>query len=122
MPAGHSVGLNSSDSGLECTQLLCYDSTVDKAAVKQLCTLARIDLSASEEEEFATKFNSLLSFVEQLLAYNSPDAPSEAEKAERASAEHQLELRLDKPSPFVWPEGSEHNYRVRRVINFEGGD
>ena len=79
-----------------------------------LCGLARLRLAADEADAFADKFGRLLEFVERTQAYQ----PASAEPP-HTSAEA-VELRKDVELDFAWPEAVRHDYRVPKIIDFEG--
>jgi Asp-tRNA(Asn)/Glu-tRNA(Gln) amidotransferase C subunit len=87
---------------------------MDRRAFEKLCELARLELSADELAEFEHKFRRLLDFVEQLRAYTPRTEGPPLTLADR------VELRRDMPQPFDWPEDFVHDYRVPKIIDFEG--
>ena len=88
---------------------------MDNKTFEHLCHLARIRLGEDEREQFESRFNRLLGFVEQVLSHDPRSSGDPLTLIER------LEPRLDKPQPFEWPEGKLHDYRSDQIINFEEG-
>lgn len=86
---------------------------VERAALDNLCQLARLRLDDAETEQFAQKFESLLGFVASMQDYQ----PRSAEPP-LTSAAH-LDLRKDNPQAFPWASGTKHSYQVPMIINFE---
>lgn len=88
---------------------------MDRQTFEHLCTLARLQMSDTEIAEFERKFKSMLQFVEQTQAYTpESDAPPLVLKT-------MVELRRDTIRTFEWPDGTVHDYRVPKIIDFEGG-
>jgi len=87
---------------------------MDRKAFEHLCNLARLELSADETAEFEHKFERLLEFVDQCQQYEpaSREAP--------LTLKDNVELRKDHSQGFEWPEGTAHEYRVPKIIDFEG--
>jgi Asp-tRNA(Asn)/Glu-tRNA(Gln) amidotransferase C subunit len=79
-----------------------------------LCELSRLRLDADETEAFAEKFAGLLHFVDRVQSYEPQSAAPPATAGER------LELRGDVERDCAWPRGTIHDYRVPKVIDFEG--
>lgn len=92
----------------------CYHRRVDKASLDDLCELARLRLDAGETEAFVQKFEGLLAFVEAIREYEPVSGEPPLTSGER------LLPRKDNPQDFAWPRGTRHDYRVPRIINFEG--
>jgi len=88
---------------------------MDRRTFDHLCELARLQLSDEEIVEFERKFKSLLRFVEKTQAYEP-----QADGAPLVMSQR-VELRRDTPETFTWPEGQVHDYRVPKIIDFEGG-
>jgi Asp-tRNA(Asn)/Glu-tRNA(Gln) amidotransferase C subunit len=87
---------------------------VDRALLGTLCELSRLRLDAAEADAFAEKFSGLLHFVERVQTYQpQSDAPP------LTAGEH-VELRQDSRRDWPWPAGTKHDYRVPKVIDFEG--
>jgi len=77
--------------------------------------LARLQLSPDELVEFERKFARLLEFVEKTQEYQP-----QSEGPPLTLLPH-VDLRRDHSSPFDWPAEAAHDYRVPRIIDFEGG-
>jgi Asp-tRNA(Asn)/Glu-tRNA(Gln) amidotransferase C subunit len=89
---------------------------MEDALLDQLCSLARLELSADERGDFKAKFERLLGFVEQVQSYESD---SGAEAGATGLAMHdELTPRRDVPVQFEWPASTVHDYRVPQVIAF----
>jgi Asp-tRNA(Asn)/Glu-tRNA(Gln) amidotransferase C subunit len=88
---------------------------MDRRQLDHLCTLARLHLADDEIAEFERKFTRLLVFVEAIQAYQpqTEGAP--------LTLKESVGLRLDTKRGFSWPEGTAHDYKVPRIIDFEGG-
>ena len=82
---------------------------------EHLCELARLELEAEELVEFERKFSSMLHFVEQVQAYEP-----QTEGAPLALIDR-LDLRNDDVQRFDWAQDTRHDYRVPKIIDFEGG-
>jgi aspartyl/glutamyl-tRNA(Asn/Gln) amidotransferase C subunit len=87
---------------------------VEAELLENLCALARLRLDAEEKEAFASKFERLLGFVEQVQATSVPGDAGEAHDTPI------LDLRRDIETDFGWPASWRHDYRVPKVIDFEG--
>jgi aspartyl/glutamyl-tRNA(Asn/Gln) amidotransferase C subunit len=87
---------------------------VDSESLRRLCELARLSLSADERAAFSAKFDSMLSFVEQVQEYK-PAGP-----AIRGESQARLSLRLDQPRSFEWPMAP-RLLKVPAIIDFESG-
>lgn len=48
---------------------------IDLEQVRKVATLARLELSPEEEEQFTTQLNSILEYVEQLNQLDTADVP-----------------------------------------------
>lgn len=88
---------------------------MDRRSFEHLCELARLELEEGEVAEFERKFKRLLGFVEQVQQY----VPI-AEDPLLVFGD-KVELRRDRAVPYDWPEGTRHDYRAPRIIDFEGG-
>jgi Asp-tRNA(Asn)/Glu-tRNA(Gln) amidotransferase C subunit len=80
--------------------------------LENLCGLARLRLDEAEKTAFAAKFGRLLEFVEHVQGAEFDDPP--------VTDSQVLELRRDIELDFEWPAGWKHDYRVPKVIDFEG--
>jgi Asp-tRNA(Asn)/Glu-tRNA(Gln) amidotransferase C subunit len=87
---------------------------MDRALLGTLCELSRLRLDAAEADAFAQKFEGLLHFVERVQSYEPQSS------APPLTAGSHVELRKDVEAPFPWPAGTVHDYRVPKVIDFEG--
>lgn len=88
---------------------------MDRRQLDHLCTLARLQLADDEISEFERKFTRLMGFVEAIKAYQPQT------KGEPLALKESVDLRLDNKQGFNWPKGSAHDYKVPRIIDFEGG-
>lgn len=87
---------------------------MERDTLEALCGLARLRLDTAETEAFQQKFEGLLNFVERIREY---EAQSEEPPLTTGS---RLEPRPDAPQRFAWPQGTQHEFRVPKIINFEG--
>jgi Asp-tRNA(Asn)/Glu-tRNA(Gln) amidotransferase C subunit len=87
---------------------------MDPHLLTDLCQLARLDLTEEERAGFLSKFESLLHFVETVQAH------AETGDGAPLTLIDELVPRRDVPQPFEWPAGWNHEYRVPKVIDFEG--
>lgn len=72
-------------------------------------------MSDEEVADFERKFRSMLKFVEQAQGYTpQSDEPP-------LTMKDKVDLRRDTVSGFKWPDGQVHDYRVPKIIDFEGG-
>lgn len=87
---------------------------MDHDLFEHLCGLARLRLDEAEVQEFEAKFARLLEMVDSLSTWEAQDS---------AAADGQmsgLKLRQDVAVDYVWPEGTQHVYKVPMIIDFEG--
>jgi aspartyl/glutamyl-tRNA(Asn/Gln) amidotransferase C subunit len=87
-------------------------AAMEAELLENLCGLARLRLDAAEKEAFAAKFERLLGFVELVQATELKDVPVVDAAV--------LELRRDIEQDFSWSTGWKRDYRVPKVIDFEG--
>lgn len=85
---------------------------MEAGVLVNLCGLARLRLDDAEKEAFAAKFERLLGFVEHVQTAELDDVS--------VTDSTVLDLRRDITQDFNWPAGSQHDYRVPKVIDFEG--
>jgi Asp-tRNA(Asn)/Glu-tRNA(Gln) amidotransferase C subunit len=87
---------------------------VDRELLDNLCGLARLRLDPPEVAAFAEKFGRLLEFVQRTQSYEplSTGPPHTSSES--------LVARKDVEVDFTWPRPASHDYRVPRIIDFEG--
>ncbi|MCH7473002.1 hypothetical protein IIA79_08645 [bacterium] len=81
---------------------------------EHLCQLTRLELGEDEFAEFERKFSRLLGFVEMVQEYEADSSEAPLALVEK------VELREDRAVRCDWPEEFAHDYRVPRIIAFDG--
>ena len=93
------------------------DELLDK-----LLSLSRLTLDASERDEFACKFQSLLEFVAEVNKSDAALCIGRAEAAGSLSYFTEMPLGDDIPFDFKWDDEFVHNYVVPIVVGGETDD
>jgi len=97
---------------------------IDRAEVKKVANLARLNITAEEEEAFTTQLNSILDYFDQLSELDTTDVPPTTRAIETSNI-----TRADKLTPFpnkeellnAAPEQQGDFFRVPKIISSDEG-
>lgn len=98
--------------------------TIDRAEVRKVANLARLNITESEEAEFTTQLNSILEYFDQLSELDTTDVEPTTRAIETSNI-----TRTDKITPFpdkeellkAAPEQQGEFFRVPKIISSDEG-
>ena len=98
--------------------------TIDRAEVRKVANLARLNITEAEEEEFTTQLNSILEYFDQLSELDTTDVAPTTRAIETSNI-----TRADRLSPFdrkeellqAAPEQQGEFFRVPKIIGTDEG-
>ena len=97
---------------------------IDREKVKKVARLARLEITAEEEELFTTQLNSILDYFEQLSELDTTDVPPMTRAIELSNI-----TRPDRLKPFsdkealiqAAPEQEGEYFRVPKILTSDEG-
>lgn len=98
--------------------------TIDRAEVRKVANLARLNISEAEETEFTSQLNSILEYFDQLSELDTTDVKPTTRAIETSNI-----TRADKLAPFpnkeelldAAPEQQGEFFRVPKIISTDEG-
>ncbi|MEL6440034.1 MAG: Asp-tRNA(Asn)/Glu-tRNA(Gln) amidotransferase subunit GatC [Cyanobacteria bacterium J06621_8] len=96
---------------------------IDRAEVRKVANLARLNITEAEEAEFTTQLNSILEYFEQLSELDTTDVPPTTRAIETSNI-----TRGDRLTPFPYkdellsaaPQQQGEYFRVPKIMGSEG--
>ena len=92
---------------------------IDRSQVHKVAHLARLSLSAEEEENFTDQLNSILTYMEQLNELNTTDVPptTRAIDVSNVLRPDQLQVHSDRDSILnCAPDRDEDFFKVPKIL------
>lgn len=97
---------------------------IDRAEVKKVANLARLNITPAEEEAFTTQLNSIIDYFDRLSELDTTDVPPTTRAIETSNI-----TRTDKLTPFpdkdellkAAPEQQGDFFRVPKIISSDEG-